>query len=194
MTSPSPANPAAIKSAVVFLLNAGLCMTIGGVFFGLWGLLGGLLVWLCAAGVPRLIRAARGRQTQIRGALRLGLKLLRTGGALIALPFVLVFTIAYMTVAYLWEKVTQPLRRIAPFPAGRGRGVARSMGAFLRSFVRPDVLPLTVANLLMILVIACVLVGIQVAFYVALAAVPVMILTLVMVAIDFSAEPEDDLA
>ncbi len=194
MTSPSPANPAAIKSAVVFLLNAALCMTIGGVFFGPWGLLGGLLAWLCAALVPRLIRAGLARQTQLRGARRLGLKLLRTGGALIALPFVLVFTIAYMTVAHLWGTLAQPLRRIAPFPAGRGRGVARATGAFLRSFARPDVLPLTVANLLMILVIACVLVGIQVAFYVALAAVPVMILTLVMVAIDFSAEPEDDLA
>jgi uncharacterized BrkB/YihY/UPF0761 family membrane protein len=43
----------------------------------------------------------------------------------------------------------------------------------------------------MLIVIGSVMIGIQVAFYVALSAVPVMLVTLVMVAIESSAEPED---
>ncbi|WGD28836.1 hypothetical protein AncyloWKF20_13660 [Ancylobacter sp. WKF20] len=52
-------------------------------------------------------------------------------------------------------------------------------------------LPMTAVNILLLVVLGCVGIGIEVAFYAALAAVPVMIVALVMVAIEASREPED---
>lgn len=52
-------------------------------------------------------------------------------------------------------------------------------------------LPMTAVNLLLLVVLGCVGIGIEVAFYAALAAVPVMIVALVMIAIEASREPED---
>jgi hypothetical protein len=52
-------------------------------------------------------------------------------------------------------------------------------------------LPMTAVNILLLVVLGCVGIGIEVAFYAALAAVPVMIVALVMVAIEASREPDD---
>jgi hypothetical protein len=52
-------------------------------------------------------------------------------------------------------------------------------------------LPMTAVNILLLIVLGCVGIGIEVAFYAALAAVPVMIVALVMVAIEASREPDD---
>ncbi|WAC26998.1 hypothetical protein [Ancylobacter sp. SL191] len=54
-----------------------------------------------------------------------------------------------------------------------------------------DNLPMTAVNILLLVVLGCVGIGIEVAFYAALAAVPVMIVALVMVAIEASREPDD---
>ena len=56
----------------------------------------------------------------------------------------------------------------------------------------PDVLPLTAVNALLLLVLATVMIGIEVAFYAALAAVPILVVTLAMVAIDASRDPEEE--
>jgi hypothetical protein len=61
-----------------------------------------------------------------------------------------------------------------------GASVARGLG----NCVSPEVLPWTLANVIMLLVIACAIEGITVALYVALLAVPVMLLGLVMLALE----------
>ena len=56
--------------------------------------------------------------------------------------------------------------------------------------VSPRGLPLLLTNILLLLAIGCVTLGIGVALYAALLAVPAMIATMMLVALDGSAEPE----
>jgi len=56
------------------------------------------------------------------------------------------------------------------------------------SLVKPEVLPWSLANVVLLLVLACAVEGVTVALYVALLAVPVMLLGLVMLALE-SGEP-----
>lgn len=63
--------------------------------------------------------------------------------------------------------------------------------AWLGSFLRPDRLPFTLAGFLLLIVLGTVTIGIEVALYCALAAVPLLILGLAWLAIASSAEPDD---
>ena len=129
----------------------------------------------------------------------------RIGGIAIALPGLFVTSLVWLIIGLPAALARTAHARAAstgiqpaPLPtlpdlaaAGRLGQRAKSRGiSFLKGMVSERGLPLLLANLLLALVIGCVLLGMGVALYAALIAVPVMIATMMLVAVDGSDEPE----
>lgn len=192
----TPLRPAPMPRAVPFLLNTALAAALGGFLVGGAGALAGagVLLALLAAFVlaPALARRVVPLSVRLaRAAAPLG-AVLRPLLGLVLLPPAALVTIGASLLLLAWQRT---LGRLNPPQPPVIAALQRRVGAFLDllgGLLAADNLPMTAVNALLLLVLGCVLGGIQVAFYVALAAVPVLICALMMLAVESSREPEDE--
>lgn len=190
-----PLRPAPMPRAVPFLLNMALAAALGGFLAGGAGALAGagvLLALLAAfALAPALARQlARLSARLARAAAPLG-AVLRPLLGLVLLPPAALVTIGASLLLLVWQRT---LGRLNPPHLTVIAGLRRRIGTLwtlLGGLLAAGNLPMTAVNALLLLVLGCVLGGLQVAFYVALAAVPVLICALMMLAVESSREPED---
>lgn len=180
------------RSGTLFLFNTGMALFIGAAIDGLEGALMGIVVWSALIALQFLSRRLHSDLILLSRLQSLVRVTFYATCAIICLPLILLGGLIVAFIFYtnnIWGGIGT---RKPDFDLrARTIAVANCFFHFAVSFVRPPALPLTIVNLLMLIVIGSVMIGIQVAFYVALSAVPVMLVTLVMVAIDSSAEPED---
>lgn len=174
-----------------FLLNLALAAALGAALGGWPGLVGGaaaLALLFAFIGLVRRLRANEGHVA--RSVCAIGTVVRTLVGAMLAPP-VVIATLATSLALYVWERtagrmVLPALTISVPLGAALGRIWRLLVGLFA-----PEALPLTALNALLLLVLATVALGIEVAFYAALAAVPILIVALAMVAIDSSRDPEE---
>ncbi|WP_425105904.1 hypothetical protein [Ancylobacter sp.] len=198
----APLRPAPMPHAVPFLLNMALAAALGGFLGGGAGALAGaVLLALLAAFVlaPALARHVARQLARhmpplsarlARAAAPLG-AVLRPLLGLVLLPPAALVTIGASLLLLVWQRT---LGRLNPPQLSVIAALQRRIDALrklLGGLLAADNLPMTAVNALLLLVLGCVLGGIQVAFYVALAAVPVLICALMMLAVESSREPED---
>ncbi|WP_421699192.1 hypothetical protein [Ancylobacter sp.] len=191
----APLRPAPMPRAVPFLLNMALAAALGGFLAGAVGALAGagvLLALLAAFALgPTLARHVVPLSARLaRAAAPLG-AVLRPLLGLALLPPAALVTIGASLLLLAWQRT---LGRLDLPELSVVAALQRRVGAFLDllgGLLAADNLPMTAVNALLLLVLGCVLGGIQVAFYVALAAVPVLICALMMLAVESSREPED---
>ncbi|MFA5120473.1 hypothetical protein [Zavarzinia sp.] len=171
------------------LVNAVLAAVAGFMAAGLPGAAIGVALWLAVLVAWRAAASPALRHATV-GAVALGLGAgLRLLGLLMAVPIALL-GLAVGSVLLLRDRALGVLP-VAPPSLGLKSRV-RHAGGFLAGFVAAETLPYTLANVLAMVVIGCVAIGMQVALYAALAAVPVVLVVLMMLAVDSSAEPGDD--
>lgn len=182
----------ALPDGVPFLLNLVLASVLGAGIGGWSGAALGGAALVAAYVFIWLMRWLRQNVATCRAVLDRGLALIRPPAALAALPFVIALAAVAMVVAAVWEAAQPSWRFHAPLvsaAASRARSLLRRI---LGAFFSPAHLPTTAVNALLLLTLASLVIDVDVAFYAALAAVPLIILTLVMVAIDASREPDGD--
>lgn len=194
---PAPAphvrQPASVEMprALPFLLNVLLAGALG--FY-----LGGWMAALTGAGALLVVLGGFLLAPQIgqaRHALeRLGRAvwiLLRPLVGLVLFPPVAAVTLVLSVLLLIGGRVGAHITRPAVPGSLSLLATLRGWRRLLLGLFTSVNLPMTAVNLLLLVVLGCVGIGIEVAFYAALAAVPVMIVALVMVAIEASREPED---
>ncbi len=181
-----------LPAVVPFLLNALLAGIMGFYVSGWIGvgiaitLLSGVFAIFWLAGYLR-----RKRDNLVRLRVLIW-RIVRPLVGILALPLVLLLAIPAVLVSWLLTKLEALPRAPALSLTEPLADAGRRTLLFFSGFFRPSNLPGTAANLLLLLILLCVAVGIEVAFYVALAAVPIMLLTFAMVAVEFSREPDED--
>lgn len=181
-----------LPSLQPFLMNMALASALGAMMAGWLGtLLGGALLMVVFAFIW-LVSFLRSRRMKLKRIAELLWRLTRPLIGIMILPAVVILTAIVVGIAYLWQLGERFIRMpsvsvIAPITT-----VARRGRRFLLGFFAPRNLPGTALNFLLLLTLGCIAIGIEVAFYAALAAVPIMILTLAMVALESSNEPEQD--
>ena len=165
---------------------------LGSALGGFEGALGGASIMLALQATPAILRLVSRKRHPAAEALRIARRSLKTVAGLTLLPIVLPGTVLIAVILQVWRKLavgvelpSMPLLQTLHAISDRGKEL-------LRGLVKPDALPLTLVNVILLLFLAGLFLGVDVAFYGALLAVPVMILTLLMMAIESSAEPEDD--
>lgn len=172
-------------------INVLLAALVG---FGLYGAVGAALAvlgWLLAVLALKAAGTASLRQAAL-GLARLGLIVAKRAVGLIAFPFLLALGLIAGLASLGRQRVDGYLPAL-PVVGGLGKQRA-AFGRFLRSWREPRSLALTLANFLALIAIGCIAIGMEVALFVALGAVPVILLVLMMLAVDSSSEPEDDIA
>lgn len=174
----------------MFLINILLAALVG---YGAGGLVGaglGVVVLLLLSGAARGLLSPR-----LRGA---GFALVGFGLTAARRVFGLVMAVPVMVLGLVVGAVLLVRGRVAPhvpaLPAPDLAPLGARLATFLRSWREPQAIAMTLANLLVLVGIGCIVIGMEVALFVALAAVPLILLALVVVSIDSSAEPEDDFA
>ncbi|MDQ0346586.1 hypothetical protein [Ancylobacter vacuolatus] len=189
--SPLPSRPVEMPRALPFLLNVLLASALGGSLAGLAGALAGAGTMFALLGFFFLApRIARARLALLRAGSSLW-ALLRPLVGLVLLPPAALLAITASLLLFAWERTLGRLK-LSGFPAPpspRRRLIA--LRDLLLGLMAAENLPMTAVNALLLLVLGCIAIGIQVAFYAALAAVPVLICVLMMLAVDSSREPED---
>lgn len=191
----APLRPAPMPRAVPFLLNMALAAALGGFLGGAAGALAGagVLLALLAAFMlgPALARQVVPLSARLaRATAPLGAALRPLLGLMLLPPAALV-TIGASLLLLAWQRTLGRLNPPQlPVIAALQRGID-ALRELLGGLLAAGNLPMTAVNALLLLVLGCVLGGIQVAFYVALAAVPVLICALMMLAVESSREPED---
>lgn len=191
----APLRPAPMPRAVPFLLNMALAAALGGFLGGWAGALAGagVLLALLAAFVlaPKLVRYVPPLSARLARATAPLRAVLRPLLGLMLLPPAALVTIGASLLLLAWQRTLGRLNPPQlPVIAALQRGIDALRG-LLGGLLAAGNLPMTAVNALLLLVLGCVLGGIQVAFYVALAAVPVLICALMMLAVESSREPED---
>lgn len=172
-----------------FLFNLVLAMAAGFLAGGMIGSVVAALILLIFAGLFLAWRhldrlTIPGGQRVIR-AVRAGMGLvLRLAAIPLALIGSLLMTLAALVLALL-APLAGPLRLLAGLASVPGR-----FGRFLISLFDETVLPWTLGNTALLLVIGVLVLGIDVAFYAALIAVPLLLLALAMLAITGGEDPE----
>ncbi|MBX3578342.1 MAG: hypothetical protein KF723_14140 [Rhizobiaceae bacterium] len=192
MTDMSDPEPGTLPAAVPFLLNASLAAGLG-LFVGGW--IGAALAFALLAsvfGLFWLARWSRRHSAAISTRLQAVRTAIRPVLGLLLLPFAMLLTIPIVALYSAWLRVERFFKAPDVDLATPLVRSIRRFGSFLASGFTPRNLPGTAVNLLLVLVLGCVLIGIEVAFYAALAAVPIMLVTLMMVAIESSREPDED--
>ena len=191
----APLRPAPMPRAVPFLLNMALAAALGGFLGGGAGALAGagVLLALLAAFVlaPALARHVTPLSARLARAAAPLVAVLRPLLGLVLLPPAALVTIGASLLLLVWQRT---LGRLDLPELSVIAALQRRVGALLEllgGLLAAGNLPMTAVNALLLLVLGCILGGIQVAFYVALAAVPVLICALMMVAVESSREPED---
>ncbi len=181
-----------LPSLLPFLMNMALASALGAMMAGWLGaVLGGALLMAVFAFIW-LISFLRSRKMKLKRIAELLWRLARPLIGIIVLPVVLILTAVVVGITYVWQRGERfigipSVSVIAPITTAARRG-----RRFLLGFFTPRNLPGTALNFLLLLTLGCVAIGIEVAFYAALAAVPIVILTLAMVALESSNEPEQD--
>lgn len=180
----------ALPATVPFLLNLVLSAAIGFVVAGGIGAAIGVASLLGFYGVMLVVRSLlRNRVPKHIGAV-LGI-ILRPIIALILLPPTLIFAGVVMACSYVWERslgrVALPALRVS-LPIA---DAARRLFGFVQGFFTPAELPRTAMNGLLLLLVGTLAVGIEVAFYAALVAVPMVICAVLMIAVESSREPDE---
>ena len=177
--------------ALPFLLNL-LLATALGAYLGGWpaalagagamsALLGGFFL------APRIVRA-RQALGRVGGHVW---ALLRPLAGLVLLPPVAALTLAAGLLLLVWHRTLGRIERPSLAPARAPVALLRRIRDLLAGLFSAENMPMTAVNALLLLLLGCIAIGIQVAFYAALAAVPVLICTLMMVAVESSREPQD---
>lgn len=192
MTDSNPDRSVELPASLPFMLNMALAAGLGAFVGGWAGAAIGALLLVLVFGLVWLVGYARRQRKKLAAVGALAWRMARPIVGLIALPLVILLSVPVISIAWVISQAT-PLRKVpsAPVVAPLAAFARRSV-RFVTDFFRPAHLPGTAANLLLLLTLGCVAVGIEVAFYAALAAVPVMILTFAMVALEFSREPTEE--
>lgn len=162
--------------------------------FGLYGLVGAALAvlgWLLAGLALKAAGTASLQQAAL-GLARFGLTLARRVIGLLAFPFLLALGLVAGFASLGRQHVDGYLPTLPAVSRLADRRAA--LRRFFRSWLEPRSIALTLANLLVLIAIGCITIGMEVALFVALGAVPVILLVLMMLAVDSSSEPEDDMA
>lgn len=181
-----------LPAAVPFLLNSTLAAGLG-LFVGGWT--GAALAFALLASVFGLFWLAgwsRRNGAAIAALRQAVLALVRPAVGLVLFPLAVLVTIPVVAIHSAWLRIEHLLTTPRIAPARRAFGAVRRLAAFLASGFAPRNLPGTAVNLLLVLILGCVVIGIEIAFYAALAAVPIMLVTVMIVAIDSSREPDQD--
>ncbi|WP_018388271.1 hypothetical protein [Ancylobacter sp. FA202] len=189
--SPLPARPVDMPRALPFLLNVLLASALGGSLAGLAGALAGAGTMFALLGFFFLAPGiARARLALMRAASSLWV-LLRPLVGLVLLPPAALLAITASLLLFAWDRTLGRLK-LSGFPVTPSPWRALiALRDLLLGLLAAENLPMTAVNALLLLVLGCVAIGIQVAFYTALAAVPVLICVLMMLAVESSREPED---
>lgn len=172
-----------------FLFNLVLAITAGFLAGGVIGSVAAALI-LSVFGGLFLVWRRRDRITIPGGNLIIGGA--RTGAGLLlrlaAIPLALIgsllMTVTALVLALL-APVSAPLRLLAGLGSVPGR-----LGRFFISLFDERALPWTLGNTALLLVIGVLVLGIDVAFYAALIAVPLLLLALAMLAITGGEDPD----
>lgn len=179
-------------NGVPFLLNMILAGALGAGLSGGIGAGVGIGLLIAAYMLIWLIGRLRDRPTAVHAMLWRTVALLRPLAAILALPFVLALALVAMVAAALWEGLRPFVRLPAPGLPPLLHRMPRFPSHMAAAFFSAKALPTTAVNALLLLTLLSVVAGIDVAFYAALAAVPLILLTLLMVAIDSSREPDGE--
>lgn len=186
-----PARPVALPRALPFLLNVLLASALGGSLAGLAGALAGAGTLFALLGFFFLAPGiARARLVLMRAASRLW-ALLRPLVGLVLLPPAALVAITASLLLFAWDRTLGRLKPSGLPATPSPRRALIALRDLLLGLLAAENLPMTAVNALLLLVLGCVAIGIQVAFYAALAAVPVLICALMMLAVESSREPED---
>lgn len=181
-----------LPAAVPFLLNSTLAAGLG-LFVGGWtGAALAVALLAAAFGLFWLAGWSRRNGAAIAALKQAIRALLRPAVGLALLPLTVLMTIPVVAFHSAWLRIGHLLTTPRIAPARRAFGCLRRLASFLASGFTPHNLPGTALNLLLVLILGCVVIGIEVAFYAALAAVPIMLVTVMMVSIESSREPEQD--
>lgn len=191
MTDDAESDRGAIPAILPFALNAALATGLGAFVGGWLGASIALALLVCVFALFWLVWWSRKNRSKISALQQAVLRPLRPVLALILLPFALAVSLPVVAAYSAWLK-TERFFRVPYIDLGTPLvRLAQRFAAFIASGFRPSNLPGTALNLLLVVVLACAVVGIEVAFYAALAAVPIMLVTLMMLAIESSREPEE---
>lgn len=191
MSEISTERPVALPAPLPFLLNALLSGALGWIIAGAQGLCIGIVLLVTFLAIVWSIGRAYANRSLIQKLLTRVLKILRPCAGLVLLPPTILLALITMATLWLWERsfgrITIPAVSLSqPLVGG-----IQSSGRFMAGFFKPAELPRTAVNFLLLLIIGTVAAGIQVAFYAALVAVPIVICVLLMVAVESTNEPEE---
>jgi hypothetical protein len=181
---------AALPATLPFLLNFLLSAAIG---FVIAGGMGAAIGAVSIFGFYCLMLVVRSllRNEVLERTIALLWTILRPIIGLILLPPTLIFAGVVMACTFAWERsfgrIALPALRIS-LPIA---DAARRLFGFVRGFFTPAELPRTAVNGLLLLLVATLAVGIEVAFYAALVAVPMVICAVLMIAVESSSEPDE---
>jgi hypothetical protein len=168
------------RCPICVAVNACLATLLGAYLAEVNGAILGLIVVIIVSSAPKILpalwrsimhtaRAARHMWRSIRPVLGLAL-----------LPAVLVLTALAVLILYACNAIMRPIR--TPAIVARQKLSAGSMRIlhFFKSFFVEPALPLILANVVAFLIIVCVLAGIEFASYIVFAAVPMMVIVLMV--------------
>lgn len=181
-----------LPSLLPFLMNMALASALGAMMAGWQGALSGAALLTAVFAFIWLISFLQRKNLTTRRVAAILWRLVRPLVGILLLPFVLLLTAVFIAMAYVWQRIETIIRIPEVSVVTPINQAARSGRRFVLGFFTPRNLPGTALNFLLLLTLGCVAIGIEVAFYAALAAVPIMILTLAMVALESSKEPERD--
>lgn len=196
MSTQDKKSPRNQKSSGLLLLNTLLAGLVGYAIWGAAGSVIGVTILLAAAtGIPAATRliGQRGPDLKKNVPRSAGFEAIKAIAKLIAFPFLMVAAIIVTALTMLVSlllmgghhvknasDVSTP-KRVALPSYGRHKP-----STLFRNFGEPENLTLLIGNFLLLLIVGCVLFGMDVAFYAALVATPVWLMGLMLLAIQGS--------
>lgn len=178
-----------LPSLLPFLMNMALAFALAAMMAGWQGVLSGAALMTAVFAFIWLIGILQLKSLTIRRIATILLGLLCPIVGIVLCPIMLSLRVVFIGIAYVWQRkkvISMPeISVVAPI-----KQAARSDRCFVLRFFTLRNLPWIALNLLLLLMLGCVAIGIEVAFYATLATVLIMILTLVMVALESNKEPE----
>jgi hypothetical protein len=193
MTSQKPDRTGFWSSPTATLLNAGLAGGIGFVIAGFAGSVFGIAMYFAFLMLPALIsqltRSADG------AAAHPATRVLASIVRIVALPGIVVLAVAVSVFAFgvgFMSLAKQRMLGMMPeisLPTMPKISIQRTKSKPGSDFWSADNLVITIANIIFAIVLGCMWLGMQVAFYAALVATPIWLVVLVAVAFE-AAEPD----
>lgn len=181
----------ALPAPVPFLLNAILAGALGWIIAGWQGFVLGIVLLVAFLAVVWSVGRLHANRSSLQRLPEFTMKLLRPFVGLLLLPPTVLFALTVMIALWVWQRSLGRLTMPAISFTRPLAGSLRKVSGFMGGFFTPSELPRTAVNFLLVLILGTVAAGIQVAFYAALVAVPIVICALLMVAVESSREPEE---